>query len=180
MSQEGERAADRWQAFDRVPIAEIPTDDADALEVKLQTARRPFQTGTAGRSRTSASRPCAGSLLCSRTERITLPTRSRARVASRLATRASEVTRAVNGVLCAVDELRTFAGGEIPMGLTAASADRWAFTTREPIGVALAISAFNHPLNLIVHQVVPAVAVGCPVIVKPASATPLSCVISPS
>jgi acyl-CoA reductase-like NAD-dependent aldehyde dehydrogenase len=39
----------------------------------------------------------------------------------------------------------------------------------------VAISAFNHPLNLIVHQVVPAIAVGCPVIVKPASATPLSC-----
>jgi acyl-CoA reductase-like NAD-dependent aldehyde dehydrogenase len=38
-----------------------------------------------------------------------------------------------------------------------------------------AISAFNHPLNLIVHQVVPAIAVCCPVIVKPASATPLSC-----
>jgi acyl-CoA reductase-like NAD-dependent aldehyde dehydrogenase len=41
--------------------------------------------------------------------------------------------------------------------------------------VVLAISAFNHPLNLIVHQVAPAIAAGCPVIVKPASATPLSC-----
>ena len=61
------------------------------------------------------------------------------------------------------------------MGLTPASTDRWAFTTKEPIGVVVAISAFNHPLNLIVHQVVPAIAVGCPVIVKPASATPLSC-----
>ena len=60
------------------------------------------------------------------------------------------------------------------MGLTPASTDRWAFTTREPIGVVVAISAFNHPLNLIVHQVAPAIAVGCPVIVKPASATPLS------
>src|SRR5262249_12975602 len=37
------------------------------------------------------------------------------------------------------------------------------------------ISAFNHPLNLIVHQVVPAIAAGCPVIVKPAGDTPLSC-----
>jgi len=46
---------------------------------------------------------------------------------------------------------------------------------REPIGVAAAISAFNHPLNLIVHQVAPAIAVGCPVIVKPASSTPLCC-----
>jgi acyl-CoA reductase-like NAD-dependent aldehyde dehydrogenase len=49
-----------------------------------------------------------------------------------------------------------------------------AFTRLEPIGVVVAVSAFNHPLNLIVHQVAPAIAVGCPVIVKPAAATPLS------
>ncbi|RLA22534.1 MAG: aldehyde dehydrogenase, partial [Gammaproteobacteria bacterium] len=42
-------------------------------------------------------------------------------------------------------------------------------------GVVVAVSAFNHPLNLIVHQVTPAVATGCPVIVKPAGDTPLSC-----
>ena len=41
--------------------------------------------------------------------------------------------------------------------------------------MVLAFSAFNHPLNLIVHQVGPAVAAGCPVIVKPAEVTPLSC-----
>ncbi|HEX6243004.1 MAG TPA: aldehyde dehydrogenase family protein, partial [Polyangiales bacterium] len=74
------------------------------------------------------------------------------------------------------DELRTFGGQEIPMGLTPASDGRWAFTLREPIGVVAAISAFNHPLNLIVHQVVPAIATGCPILVKPASSTPLSCV----
>ena len=62
------------------------------------------------------------------------------------------------------------------MGLTPASTGRLAFTTREPIGVVAAISAFNHPLNLIVHQVAPAIAVGCPVIVKPATATPLCCI----
>ena len=52
---------------------------------------------------------------------------------------------------------------------------RTAFTQKEPIGVVVAVSAFNHPLNLIVHQVGPAVATGCPVIVKPAADTPLSC-----
>src|SRR3954452_3099500 len=87
-----------------------------------------------------------------------------------------ETDRAIDGVRNAVDELRVRGGREIPMGLTAASTDRWAFTTKEPIGVVAAISAFNHPLNLIVHQVVPAIAVGCPVIVKPASTTPLSCI----
>ena len=61
------------------------------------------------------------------------------------------------------------------MGLTPASDGRRAFTTREPIGVVAAISAFNHPLSLIVHQAAPAIAVGCPVIVKPAAPTPLCC-----
>lgn len=86
-----------------------------------------------------------------------------------------EVSRAILGVETALVELKKMAGAEIPMGLTEGSAGRWAFTIREPIGLVLAISAFNHPLNLIVHQVVPAVAVGAPVIVKPALTTPLSC-----
>ena len=46
-----------------------------------------------------------------------------------------EVNRAIEGLHCAADELRNITGREIPMGLTAASAKRWAFTTREPIGV---------------------------------------------
>ena len=62
------------------------------------------------------------------------------------------------------------------MKLNAASAAKMAFTQKQPIGVVVAISAFNHPLNLIVHQVAPAVAAGCPVIVKPADDTPLSCI----
>jgi acyl-CoA reductase-like NAD-dependent aldehyde dehydrogenase len=61
------------------------------------------------------------------------------------------------------------------MNINTASARRVAFTQREPIGVVVAVSAFNHPLNLIVHQVGPAIAAGCPVIVKPAGDTPLSC-----
>ena len=86
-----------------------------------------------------------------------------------------EVTRAIDGVELCIEGLRTQAGTEIPMSLNAASANRLAMTTQEPIGVVAAVSAFNHPLNLIVHQVAPAIAVGCPVIVEPAGITPLSC-----
>ena len=86
-----------------------------------------------------------------------------------------EVKRAIDGVELCVHEIGQMAGKEIPMDLTAAGAGRIAFTQREPIGVVVAASAFNHPLNLIVHQVAPAVATGCPVIVKPAMDTPLSC-----
>jgi len=86
-----------------------------------------------------------------------------------------EVARAIDGVLNCAELLRSQAGHMIPMNVNAASANRIAFTRHEPIGVVVAVSAFNHPLNLIVHQAGPAIAAGCPVIVKPASDTPLSC-----
>jgi acyl-CoA reductase-like NAD-dependent aldehyde dehydrogenase len=86
-----------------------------------------------------------------------------------------EVARAVDGLRNAAELVRGEAGAVIPMNINGASAGRIAFTQREPIGVVVAVSAFNHPLNLIVHQVAPAIAAGCPVIVKPAEATPLSC-----
>jgi len=86
-----------------------------------------------------------------------------------------EVERAIVGVMTAIAELHHLGGAEVPMGLPPASAGRVAMTYREPRGVVLAISAFNHPVNLVVHQVVPAVAVGAPVLVKPSADTPLSC-----
>ena len=85
-----------------------------------------------------------------------------------------ELNRAIDGVSNCIELMRTEAGQEIPMQLNPASANRMAFTRKHPRGVVLAFSAFNHPLNLIVHQVAPAVATGCPVIVKPASDTALS------
>ncbi len=86
-----------------------------------------------------------------------------------------EVARAIDGVRLCAEHVRGHAGDVIPMATTPASAGRIAFTQKEPIGVVVAVSAFNHPLNLIVHQVLAGVAAGCPVIVKPASTTPLSC-----
>lgn len=87
-----------------------------------------------------------------------------------------EVDRAIQGIGVAIETMKTMRGEQVPMGTTASSLNRLAFTMREPVGPVAAISAFNHPFNLIVHQVIPAVATGCPVIVKPADATPLSCV----
>ena len=86
-----------------------------------------------------------------------------------------EIKRGIEGVEECIKVLKTESGYTVPMNLNAASQHKLAFTSKEPIGVVLAISAFNHPFNLIVHQVMPAVAAGCPFIVKPADATPLSC-----
>ncbi len=87
-----------------------------------------------------------------------------------------EVERAVMGVKNAIAEIGRLSGEHIPMGLTKSSDNRLAFTIREPIGVVLSISAFNHPLNLIIHQTITAIAAGCPVIIKPALSTPISCI----
>ncbi len=86
-----------------------------------------------------------------------------------------EVARAIDSLKLCIETLRTEGGSAIPMGINPASANRLAVTRLEPIGVVVAVSAFNHPLNLIAHQVGPAVAAGCPVLIKPAGDTPLSC-----
>ena len=59
-----------------------------------------------------------------------------------------EVARAIDGIKNCIEVLRTGHGQEIPMQKNAASMNRLAFTTHEPIGVVVALSAFNHPLNL--------------------------------
>ncbi len=86
-----------------------------------------------------------------------------------------EMVRCIDSFRICIDTLRHDKPPIIPMNLNAASAGREAVISREPIGVVVAVSAFNHPLNLIAHQVGPAIAAGCPVIVKPAEETPLSC-----
>ena len=163
------------QAFDRSLISELPADDAAALNRKISAAANLFADRGARlqpHQRIDILR-CVESLMESRRDEFG---RRIAREGGKPLTDALiEVTRAIDGVRCAITELRQAAGREIPMGLTPASVNRRAFTIREPIGVVAGISAFNHPLNLIVHQVVPALAVGCPIIIKPASSTPLSC-----
>ena len=86
-----------------------------------------------------------------------------------------EVERAIDGIKTCASEIANNSGQEIPMDLTPAVVGKLAFTIKKPIDPVVAISAFNHPLNLIVYQVSPAFAAGNPVIVKPADDTPLCC-----
>lgn len=163
------------RAFDRSPLAELPADDAAGLESRLAAAHAAFRDrdGWLPPHRRIEILRTLATLLDAKVEhfaQLIAAEGGKPYTDARI-----EAVRAVDGVRNAADELRNFGGKEIPMGLTAASTGRVAFTRREPIGVVAAISAFNHPLNLIVHQVAPAIATGCPVIVKPASATPLCC-----
>ena len=164
------------QAFDGAPIAEVALDDAGSLAEKLAQAIRCFANRDGwlpAYKRIEILRRLARLMEREFDALAMLIAREGGKP---LSDARVETTRAINGVEGAAGELEHLAGREIPMGLTPASRDRWAFTVKEPIGVVAAISAFNHPLNLVVHQVVPAIATGCPVIIKPATSTPLSCV----
>ena len=161
--------------WDRSPIATIDRTGAVGVETALSTAWRLHRNRDAWLpvSERVAILRRAASLIAERRESLAVEA---AREGGKpLIDSLIEVDRAVDSIRLCAEYARTRSGREIPMGLNAASGGRLAFTHHEPIGVVVAFSAFNHPLNLIAHQVGPAVASGCPVIVKPAEATPLSC-----
>ena len=87
-----------------------------------------------------------------------------------------EARRAVSTVTFAAVAARTLSGEMVPIDAAQVGEGRVAFTLRVPIGVVGAISPFNFPLNLVTHKVAPAIAAGCPVVLKPASQTPLSAI----
>ncbi len=161
--------------FDRSLIATIETSDLEAVDQALDTAYRLFRDRDQWlpASRRIEILEKTAAIMAERAEELAIEAAregGKPLIDSRI-----EVTRAIDSIRICVDCLRTESGETIPMGINAASTGKLAFTTREPIGVVVAVSAFNHPLNLICHQVGPAIAAGCPVIVKPAEDTPLSC-----
>jgi acyl-CoA reductase-like NAD-dependent aldehyde dehydrogenase len=85
-----------------------------------------------------------------------------------------EAQRAASTYTFAAVEARKLTGETVPMDASQAGDGKLAFTLRLPIGIVGAISPFNFPANLVAHKIAPALAAGCPVVLKPASATPLS------
>lgn len=84
-----------------------------------------------------------------------------------------EVDRALDTLDTAARECLHFAGEVVPMDYKNGEG-RTAYTARFPIGPVTAISPFNFPLNLVLHKLAPAFAVGCPVVLKPAPQAPLT------
>lgn len=87
-----------------------------------------------------------------------------------------EAQRAVGTLRFSAVEARKLGGELVPMEAGPAGAGKLGFVLRLPIGVVGAISPFNFPLNLVAHKLGPALAAGCPVVLKPASATPVSAI----
>lgn len=85
-----------------------------------------------------------------------------------------EVARTLVTLATAAEEVARLHGETVPLDLLPAGEGLVGFWTRRPIGVVVGITGFNYPLLLAAHKIAPAVAAGCPVIVKPAPATPLA------
>jgi len=161
--------------YDGANIGSVPTTDATGIEEALSNAHSLYRDRGKWlpKSRRIEILRKAAEIIRERREELA---RASAQEGGKpLQDSLVEIDRGADGVETCIEELRTQGGHVIPMGLNSSSAGRVAFTQYEPIGVVVAVSAFNHPFNLIVHQVAPAVAVGCPVIVKPAPPTPLTC-----
>lgn len=88
-----------------------------------------------------------------------------------------ETQRCVDTFRFSAGVARSLTGEMVPMDASSAGLGKIGFTLRLPVGVVGAISPFNFPLNLVAHKVAPAIASGCPVVLKPASATPLTALL---
>ena len=86
----------------------------------------------------------------------------------------SEVDRAVLTFKTAAEEAARFGGETIPLDLTEGNENRWGLVQRFPVGPILAITPFNFPLNLVAHKAAPAIAAGCPILIKPSPQTPFT------
>jgi acyl-CoA reductase-like NAD-dependent aldehyde dehydrogenase len=86
----------------------------------------------------------------------------------------AEVDRAVLTFKTAAEEAARIGGESLPLDLTQGNEGRWGLVQRFPVGPVLAITPFNFPLNLVAHKLAPAIAAGCPIILKPAPQTPFT------
>ena len=161
--------------FDGSVLATVDTGGADHVDAALSTAYDLFRDRSSWLSIPERVAILARTAELMQAQKVELAKLAASEGGKPLQDSLVEVIRAIDGVHLCVETLRSHPGQVIPVATTPATMGRVAFTQKEPVGVVVAVSAFNHPLNLIVHQVAPAVATGCPVIVKPAGDTPLSC-----
>ncbi|MEO3867988.1 aldehyde dehydrogenase family protein [Nonomuraea sp. B12E4] len=85
-----------------------------------------------------------------------------------------EVARTLVTLTTAAEEVARLHGETVPLDLLPSGEGLVGFWTRRPVGVVVGITGYNYPLLLAAHKIAPSVAAGCPVIVKPAPATPLA------
>ncbi|MDH4094017.1 MAG: aldehyde dehydrogenase family protein [Betaproteobacteria bacterium] len=154
------------------PGAEVATPDAAQAKRAVDAAHAAFRRGAPGPYERGAILERAAALLEPKAEEFVRIMQMEAGFTA--ADAQGEVRRCVQTLKLSAEEARRLAGEVIPLAGAPQQAGRLGFTLRVPLGVVLAITPFNSPLNTVAHKIAPAFAAGNAVILKPSSATPLT------
>jgi succinate-semialdehyde dehydrogenase/glutarate-semialdehyde dehydrogenase len=158
--------------FRLVPGASATTADREQAVQAVAAAHAAFRRGAPGPFERGAILERAAQLLEPRTDDFVRTMQMEAGFTT--ADASGEVRRCIQTLKLSAEEARRLAGEVIPLAGAPQQAARMGFTLRVPLGVVLAITPFNSPLNTVAHKIAPAFAAGNAVILKPASATPLT------
>jgi len=158
--------------YDGSLIGEIPSQTPADVDRAVATARAALDAGPLPLWKRADILDKAAARLAARRDEFAEIIAKEA--AKPIKTARAEAERAVGTFQFSAAEARKLAGEVIPLDAIPAGEGKIGFTLRVPIGVVGAIAPFNFPLNLVAHKVGPAIAAGCPVVLKPASQTPFS------
>lgn len=158
--------------YDQQVIGEIPSQTAADVDAAVARAKSALAAGALPLWKRAQILDLAAQRLAARRDEFAEIIAREA--AKPIKTARVEAERAVGTFQFAAAEARKLGGEMIPLDAIPAGEGKLGFTLRVPIGVIGAIAPFNFPLNLVVHKVAPAIAAGCPVVLKPASQTPFS------
>ncbi len=159
--------------YDRSVLAVVSEAGRQDVEVAIDSAVRAFEVTRKMTSsqRTIVLRKVADGIAARREEfaRTICQEAGKPIKTSRI-----EVERAISTFQIAAEESTRIYGEYIPLDTLESTSGRWGLVRRFPLGPVFAITPFNFPLNLVAHKVAPAMAAGCPLILKPAPQTPIS------
>jgi len=154
------------------PGAQVTTADREQAAQAIDCAHAAFRAGAPGPYERGAVLERAAALMEPRLEDFVRTMQMEAGFTTSDAT--GEVRRCIQTLRLSAEEARRLAGEVIPLAGAPQQAGRMGFTLRVPLGVVVAITPFNSPLNTVAHKIAPAFAAGNAVILKPSSMTPLT------
>jgi acyl-CoA reductase-like NAD-dependent aldehyde dehydrogenase len=158
--------------YDGRELASVPRQTEADIDAAVTHARQTMRTGSLPRHERARILDDAARLLADRREQFARLISDEA--AKPIRTARTEAARAVDTFRFAAAAARTVDSAVVPLDASSVGEGKVGFIRRVPIGVIGAISPFNFPLNLVAHKIAPAIAAGCAVVLKPASATPMS------
>ena len=158
--------------YDDRLVGSVPSCDAGDIDEAVAAACEVHAGGPLPAHQRAQILDRAASLLAERAEEFGASISEES--AKPITTAIGEAARAVDTLTFSAAVARTLGGELIPMDASSAGVGKVGYVKRVPIGVVAGVSPFNFPLNLVCHKVAPAIAAGCPIVLKPASATPLT------